>query len=378
MSEPLHILFGGGGTGGHLFPGLAVAEELARQSAVRIIFCGPGQPRERAEVARAGYQYLQVPAAPLLPSPIGLLRALYFNGVGYRAARRAIRCGQPDLVVGLGGYASVPLGLAAARLGVPLVLLEQNVIPGRANRMLGRWADTVCVTFPASIERFATGPRLVSTGNPIRRDILQQAASSRREPVPGWARPPELLILGGSQGARSLNRAIVEALPRIEPCLGGWHITHQTGPADVEWLQHAYAAAGLSAEVTSFIRDMAAAYSRASLAVSRAGATTLSELAVMGVPAILLPYPHAAANHQWHNARVFEREGAASVVEDHPEPSRTAAELAASLLSLLKLAQLRAIMSRAMLGLARPCATPAVASEILSLATSGRVVRQSA
>lgn len=378
MNEPIRILFAGGGTGGHLFPGLAVADELQRRApGARIAFCGTGRDWEREQVRRSGYKYHPLPAAPLTKSPWGLLRALVSNGMGYRVARRTVYTWRPDLVVGLGGYSSVPLGLAAARQGIPLIVLEQNVIPGRANQLLARWARSVCVTFESTAKHLPPAAHVVCTGNPVRASIVERAGT-RAAAGPADPVRPTLIILGGSQGAGSLNRCVTDSLPRVAPLLQGWSIVHQTGTRDAAWVREAYAAANLPADVTSFIDDVAELYGRARLAICRAGATTLAELAVAGVPAILLPYPRATADHQWHNAQEFGRAGAAVVVADRPEAGRSAAGLTAALQPLLKVPELRTEMHLAMLQLARPGAAAAVASEILGVLEVGRTARQSA
>ncbi len=375
----MHIMFAGGGTGGHLFPGLAVAEAVARREpAARISFCGTGKEWERTQVAAAGYDYHSLPAAPLVASPLGVLRAIYSNGVGYRAARRIIESALPDVVVGLGGYSSLPLGLAAARLGVPLVLLEQNLIPGRANRWLARWAATVCVSFDESAEQFSVRPRIVATGNPVRAAIIDASAERANAASQFRDTSPLLVILGGSQGAHSINQHVVESLGRVAGYLADWQIIHQTGAKDADWVRAAYAAVGLNCDVRPFISDMADVYRRATLAVARAGATTLAELAVAGVPAILLPFPFAAANHQWHNAQAFGRAGSAIVVDDRPEPGRSATALVSGLMPLLRLPELRREMRLSMLKIAQPSAASAIVDEIHAVAANSRLARQSA
>ncbi len=365
----MHIVFAGGGTGGHLFPGLAVAQEIrAACAAARITFCGPGREWEVAPVRAAGYQYCRVAAAPLRASPLGLFRAICSNGLGYRRARGMLRADPPDIVVGLGGYSSVPLGLAAAQSGIPLLLIEPNFVPGRANALLARWASTVCLAFPEAAEQFPVAAHCVTTGNPVRRAIIERAEA--RGTTQDKTARRLLLVLGGSQGAQTLNHAFLEALPKTAASLVGWQIVHQTGSADRDWVREAYAEADMRATVEPFLYDMAELYSRANLAVTRGGATTLAELAVAGVPAVVLPYPRATAKHQWRNAQAFDRAGAAVVVEDRPEPGRTAANLAASLLPMVKLPALRREMSRAMRALGRPDASAAVAHEVLDTVMS--------
>jgi UDP-N-acetylglucosamine--N-acetylmuramyl-(pentapeptide) pyrophosphoryl-undecaprenol N-acetylglucosamine transferase len=379
MTKPLHIMFAGGGTGGHLFPGLAVAREVARRLPdLRITFCGTGKDWECNRVAEAGLEYRVLPAAPLVASPMALLRALYSNGVGYRAACRLIVSDPPTVVVGLGGYSSVPLAVAAARQGVPLVLLEQNVIPGRANRWLARWAATVCVSFEDAVDQLSMRPQIVVTGNPVRAEIIEASAARAEHANQSRDADPLLVVLGGSQGAHSINRFVTESLSKLTDFLADWQIVHQTGAKDVAWVRAAYDAHRLRAEVVPFISDMADVYRRATLAVARAGATTLAEMAIAGVPAILLPYPFATANHQWHNAQAFGRAGAAIVVDDRPEPGRTTAALVSALAPLLRLPELRREMRLAMLKLARPDAVEAVVTAILTTTGTDQLARQSA
>jgi UDP-N-acetylglucosamine--N-acetylmuramyl-(pentapeptide) pyrophosphoryl-undecaprenol N-acetylglucosamine transferase len=269
------------------------------------------------------------------------------------------------------------LGLAAARLDIPLVLLEQNVIPGRANQLLSRWAALVCVAFDVTGEHLAAQARTVSTGNPLRGSIERAAAQVARATLTRDARPT-LLVLGGSRGAHNINLYMTAALAKVAPALGPWQVIHQTGTRDLDEVRAAYSEASIAADVHAFIEDMAAVYSCASVAICRAGATTLAELAVMGIPAILIPYPLAAANHQWHNAQAFARRGAAVVVEDRPEPGRSVASLVASLLPLVKIDELRSEMRRAMQGSGRLGASALVASEILELVGARGYVRRSA
>lgn len=379
IEKQFQIMFTGGGTGGHLFPGLAVAREVSRRlPESRVTFCGTGKDWECKQVAQAGFEYRTMPAAPLVGSPMGLLRALYSNGVGYRAARRLILNDPPTVVVGLGGYSSVPLAVAAARQGVPLVLLEQNVIPGRANRWLARWAVTVCVSFEDAADQLSMWPRIALTGNPVRMEIIEASAARAEQAIQSRDADPLLVVLGGSQGAHSINHFVTESLQKLTGFLADWQIVHQTGAKDLDWVRAAYETHHVRAEVVPFISDMADVYRRATLAVARAGATTLAELAIAGVPAILLPYPFATANHQWHNAQAFGRAGAAIVVDDRPEPGRTTGALVSAVGPLLRLPELRREMRLSMLRLARPDAVEAVVSVILSAIGAGQAARQSA
>src|SRR5262245_14550287 len=368
MSEPLRILFAGGGTGGHLFPGIAVAEALVdRAPGCGVSFCGTGRDWERTTVARNGYDYQGVRAAPLVASPVGLLRALYSNGVGYRSALRWVRSVRPDVVVGLGGYASLPVCIAAIRQNSTLVLLEQNVVPGRANRLLARWAAAVCTMFAESEEYFSSRASIMHTGNPVRGSIVARAAGRAYEATQFPDAHPVLVVLGGSQGAQGVNQIVIDMLPSLAPHLADWEVIHQTGSRDVAMVRAAYDSRRIRCTVVPFIEDIASVYSRATLAIARAGATTLAELAVSGIPSVLLPYPHATSNHQWHNAQAFGRAGAAIVLEQRQGSGRWITPPVSPVVQLLRVPELRREMRLAMLQLGRPGASASVAAHILKL-----------
>lgn len=379
MSNRPHILFAAGGTGGHVFPALAIADELAGQMpGCRIAFGGTGRDWERAVVTRSGYEYRALPAVPMAGSPMRLVKALVSNGAAYRAAARWIQSERPDAVVALGGYACVPLGLAAARIGIPLILAEQNLIPGRATRLLARWASAVCITFRESASYLCTRPRIVHTGNPVRDSIVTRVANRARQANQFADSSPLLVVLGGSQGAHSLNQFVTGLLPSISSHLADWEVIHQTGERDAGWVRDAYHTHQLRCTVTPFIDDIAPIYARATLAIARAGATTLAELAVAGVPAILLPYPYAAANHQWHNAQSYGRVGAAIVIEDRPDRAVSDHPPVSSIVPLFRVPELRREMRLAMLQLGRPDAAAAVVQEIAATLSRANPAKRSA
>lgn len=304
-----------GGTGGHVFPALAVAAELrARGCAVH--WLGTRRGIEARLVPAQGYplEFLQVRGlrgkrwGARLRGLAGLLAA----GVEALAVLRRIR---PQVAVGFGGYAAGPGAIAARLRGVPLVIHEQNAIPGTTNRLLRRLAVRVLCGFPAAL------PGALHTGNPLRAEIAALAGRDA-PPRPG---PPHLLVLGGSLGARALNRALPAALALL-PAAQRPLVRHQCGAEHLDEARAAYRAAGVEAEVLAFIDDMAAAYRWADFAVCRAGALTVAELAAAGLPAVLVPYPHAIDDHQYHNARWLEQGGAALVLrESELDPQRLAA-----------------------------------------------------
>lgn len=354
--------FAGGGTGGHLFPGLAVATEIrVREPDARIVFIGSERSLEQDLVTRHGFEHLGLPSEPLTRLWRNPLAFLCGNWRAYRAAKRLIRKERPTAVVGLGGFASAPIVLAAHRFGVPPLLLEQNSIPGRSTRWLSRWANAVCLSYPASAAYFTPRVKTRLTGNPVRTQIVELATrfDAPKEDALG-GHPPTLLVLGGSQGAQPLNEALLWLLEREPQLLTGWRIVHQTGTAQHSVIQHRYQELGIEAEVVAFIQDITERYRAATLVVSRAGATTLAELACAGLPAVLVPYPLAADNHQWHNARTFEIAGAASIVLQGATAEATGQVLLDGLRPPLAKPELLQSMSQAMRGLAHPRATDSV------------------
>lgn len=343
-------MIAGGGTGGHLFPGIAVAEALRRRDpAAPVVFVGSARGIESRVVPHVGFPLETLPIAPLrgrgsrdqLAALAALVRSV-------PRARALIRTFAPDAIVGLGGYASAPTVVAGRMTGTPIVLLEQNARAGLTTRLLARLADRVCVSFADSAAQFPTAKAVV-TGNPVRWSV--PVAAPGGDAHAGLT----LLVFGGSAGARTLN----EAGPGLRAALAdvsGVRLIHQTGAEAEITVRAAYAAAGLDAEVHAFIIDMAAAYAAADLVICRAGATTLAELAAVGKPAILVPYPYAADDHQRANAESLVRAGAARMVLD---ADATAERLAAEVRALAVPA-VRTEMAACMRSLARPDAAEQV------------------
>ena len=358
------VVFSGGGTGGHLFPGLAVAARLARlDPTLRITFAGSGRELERRLVTKAGYRYLAIDCRPFRLRPDRLVSFMTAHVRGVGQARAWLAAERPDVVVGLGGFASVPLAHAAVKVGIPLVLLEQNAVPGRANRWLVPHASLVCLAFDEARRGLPrTAGRVLLTGNPIREGFDQDIPPHQRRKCGG---DRLLIVLGGSGGSRQLNSAVPPIVALAGHALAGWRIVHQAGSADAEMVAQRYRGLGIDVEVTSFIDDMPETLSGANLVISRGGGTTLAELAAAGVPAIVCPLASAAHDHQRRNAEAFERRAACQVWQ--PERLDAAGEqgvLAESLSELLTDAARRAAMSRAMRSLAHPLAADRVAEHV--------------
>lgn len=306
----MRLLLAGGGTGGHLFPAVALAERLrGEEPDAEVLFVGTERGLENRLLPELGWPLRTIPMSGWAGLGLGArIKALAGLVKSLAQSRRILGEFQPDVVIGVGGYASVPVLLAAKLSGVPYLIHEQNAWPGLANRLLGRWARRVCVSFSEAGKAFRQAP-VVLTGNPVR------AAMENCPPLTGAQ--SALLVFGGSHGARTINRTMVAALPQLEHWRGRLHIVHQTGTHEVETVREGYrAAAWADVEVVPFITDMASAYARSTLVVCRAGATTLAELTACGRPAVLIPYPSAANNHQAVNAAALASKGAAIMIEE--------------------------------------------------------------
>lgn len=352
MGRNRDIVIAGGGTGGHLFPALAVADELRRRHpGRRIRFIGAENGIETRLVPQAGYELTTLPLAGLKGAgPLGRLRA------GAAAAVAVVRCvgaflgRRPALVIGVGGYASGPAVLAAWIVRVETLLMEQNHFPGATNRWLAPRASAVCVPSEAAKARLH-GIGIV-TGNPIRTEFAAIG------PAPGGPRL-SLLVFGGSRGARSINRATVDALPRLAAMTPPPRVVHQTGADAHDDVAHAYEPhRALDPEVRPFFDDMPKRLAAADLVVCRAGATTLAELAAAGRPAILVPFPHAADDHQRMNAEAVRDAGAAVMI---PDAALDGARLAAEIESLASDPARRDRMAAAGKSLAKPDAARRIA-----------------
>jgi UDP-N-acetylglucosamine--N-acetylmuramyl-(pentapeptide) pyrophosphoryl-undecaprenol N-acetylglucosamine transferase len=356
---PRAVVLAGGGTGGHIFPALALAAAIRRlDPETRVSFMGTARGLETRLVPAAGVELDLVPAAQiagrnLLRKAQGALVLLR----GILQARALLRRRGAELVIGVGGYASVP-AVAAAVLGrIPVALLEPNARPGRANRALARFARAIFVQFEDARAAFPGG-RVEPLGYPVR--------EIPKRPDPPAGGRTRLLVIGGSQGAHSLNQAFAALLAQLDP--EGLAIAHQTGAADLEAVRGAYASAGIDAEVAAFFDDVPERLARADLVIARAGAATVAELCAAGVASILVPYPHAADDHQLANARELERSGACVLVEDR----ELGARLGPALRALLADPAARARLAQAAAARGRPAAAEAIWKRCRELAGGRR------
>lgn len=357
--RPLNVAIAGGGTGGHLFPGIAVAGEfVARNLHSRILFVGAGRPFEKDALARAGFPQQTIAIEGIKGRGLwaGARAALKIPAALWRAAGILAEV-QADLVVGVGGYAAGPVGLAAWLKGIPMVLCEQNSVPGITNRMLLPIAQRIYVSFENTKGRIDAAKQRF-TGNPVRQQILAAAL-----PAAQAQGPFTILVVGGSQGAHAINLAFIEALPHLQR-REKLRIVHQTGEADQAQMAAAYAQAGVEAEVKAFFHDMASRYGRADLVVCRAGATTVAELTALGKAALFIPYPFAADNHQETNARALVERGAARMVL---QKDLSGAALARHLDELAGSASLLADMASRAKTLGKPDAARAIVDDCYQL-----------
>jgi UDP-N-acetylglucosamine--N-acetylmuramyl-(pentapeptide) pyrophosphoryl-undecaprenol N-acetylglucosamine transferase len=321
-------MIAGGGTGGHIFPGLALADAfVAGEKDVEVVFVGAERGLEKRLVPEAGYRLITLPVAGVMGMGLvtGFTRALGLLGAVFKALGILGR-EKPDLVVGVGGYASVPAVLAAALRGVPRSILEQNVMPGRANRILARFVQRIYQGFASRHEHFAADKTVVA-GNPIRSSAKLPTGEVKQ------AGGTTLLVMGGSQGARQINQLCMDVLPALMKKNPDLKVLHQTGSAHVESVRQGYEDAGVRAEVVSFIERMGQVYARTDLCLSRAGAMAVSELAAAGIPALLIPFPESAGGHQKDNAMWLKERGGAVVFN---AVDVSAEELESELAALLK------------------------------------------
>ncbi len=368
----MRLLIAGGGTGGHLFPGLALGEEVkTRHPRNDVLFVGSARGIEAREVPKAGYPLEIIDVGPLKRMGLkGFIRGLFRIPIALWQSRKILKRFDPDVVVGVGGYSSGPVVLMAWLLRIPTAVQEQNALPGFTNKLLGRIVKAVFIAFEEARAKFPVGKTHL-LGNPIRRAFLDNYLHTK---VP--EERLSIFVTGGSQGAHVLNLRVAEAMEILAPHIGHkLRLLHQTGVKDQPAIAARYEKLrpwGLEAEAVAFIDDMPRAYAGADLLVCRAGATTIAELTVCKKPAILVPFPFAADDHQTVNARALVDAGAAILFQ---EKDLTSDRLAGELRSLEHDRSRLSKMSRASGVLGRPEAAREIADVCVSLC-SGRLVRE--
>ncbi|MCK9294904.1 MAG: undecaprenyldiphospho-muramoylpentapeptide beta-N-acetylglucosaminyltransferase [Desulfobulbaceae bacterium] len=350
------MIVSGGGTGGHLFPGIAVAEAfLDRYPGSRVLFVGTGRQTDARVLANRKFETATISSQGLKGKSLAQrLAALLQLPLSTLSALRLLRKFRPQLVLGVGGYVTGPVLVAAKMLGIATCIHEQNSVPGMANRKLGRLVDRIFLSIPGSERYFAPG-KWVMTGNPLRRE-LTAAAEEKREKKTELT----LLVLGGSLGAHRVNTLMVGAMAILQNSAAQLRVIHQTGRDDEQMVAGRYKELGLRAEVAAFFTDMAGLYRRADLVVSRAGATTLAEITAFGLPMMLIPYPFAADDHQRKNGEYLVQGGAALMFT---QEELTEQRLAGEISALLADEQRRRQMGQAARELARPEATAEIVKQ---------------
>jgi UDP-N-acetylglucosamine--N-acetylmuramyl-(pentapeptide) pyrophosphoryl-undecaprenol N-acetylglucosamine transferase len=354
------MLIAGGGTGGHVFPGIALAEEVVtRHPANDVVFVGTARGLEATIVPQAGFPIELIDVKGLKGKGLlGTLKNLVLLPLAFVQSVAILRKWRPDVVVGVGGYASGPVVLVAWLMRIPTAVQEQNAIAGFTNRVLGRLVQAAFTAFPEAVRQFPRR-KVFQLGNPIRRTLME----NYMRPGSRHAQP-RLLVFGGSQGAHALNMRVLEALPHLADLRGRLHVTHQTGAKDRDYVETGYRACGYVPDVREFISDMSAAYAEADLVVCRAGATTLAELTVCKKPSILVPFPAAADNHQVRNALSLVSAGAAVMIE---ERDLTGEVLAREIRAILSSPERLDAMARAAGRLGSPQAAKEIADVCIDL-----------
>lgn len=367
----MRAILAGGGTGGHVIPALAIAEELKEQHGAEVLFVGTSRGIENRLVPAAGYKLRLVEIGALKKVSLATrLKTIVDLPRAVGRAKGILSEFRPDVVVGVGGYASGPAMIAAVMSDIPTIAFEPNVVPGFANKMVGVMVTAAAVQFSETCKYFR---RCQVTGVPVRQEFFRVGAeASKKSPTAscGLNCPATLLVFGGSQGAHAINQRVIEGLPKLQDQVPNLQIIHQLGEVDYEAAQAAYLHAGLSAELSPFITNMAEAFRRSDLLVCRSGASTIAEITAAGKPSILVPFPHAADDHQTRNAEALVRAGAAVMIR---ERELNTEGLLRTILGLLGDRTKLSKMGQAARALAHPGAATEIAAMAARLAAAGQV-----
>ena len=354
----MRAILAGGGTGGHVIPALAIARELKARYQAEVLFIGTSRGIENKLVPGAGFELKLIEVGALKNVSLATrVKTLFALPRAISAAKKMLREFKPEVVIGVGGYASGPAMIAAQRLGIPTLAFEPNLVPGLANKVVARKVKGAAVHFAETAKYFANAK---VTGVPVRPEFFAIP------PRPAGA-APSLLVFGGSQGAAAINFAVIGALPLLRSAIPNIKIVHQTGERELAPTQAGYEQAGIAAEVSAFITDMPGAFGNADLIVCRSGASTVAEITAAGKPAIFIPFPRAADDHQTRNAQALEKAGAALLI---PQSQLTSDLLAAKIVALLQDHTRLAKMSAAAKQLAHPDAGREIAEMAAAIAES--------
>jgi len=363
----MRVLVSGGGTAGHIYPALSVARVLAGDEHEDVVFVGAPHSLEERLATEAGFEFIPVRVSGWdRARPVSLLTGGFTTLASVSRCVRLLRRERADVVIGFGGYVSLPLGLAAALTRIPLVLHEQNAVPGVANRMLARWARSVCLTYDSSAATLRTSGSTIVTGNPVREAVLEADGARGRDAFGIAPGDLVLLVFGGSRGARHLNEALINLYPRLRE-LGHLQVVQIAGPKEAATVRAGLARISGDApvwwKIEEYVDGMGDLLAAADLVVCRSGATTLAELSAIGRASVLVPYPYATDDHQTRNAEPFIEVDAAEVVADS---GLDGSEFGRIVISLLEDPQRRAIMAAVARTLGRRDAARAVAEVALA------------
>jgi UDP-N-acetylglucosamine--N-acetylmuramyl-(pentapeptide) pyrophosphoryl-undecaprenol N-acetylglucosamine transferase len=367
----MRVVIAGGGTGGHVFPGIAVAKELKKTfKEAEIVFIGTAEGIEARVVPREGFDIRFIRSEGIARHDIyKATRAIFKIPFSMKESYMILKDFKPDVVLGVGGYCSGPVLLNAFFMRIPTIIHEQNTVPGFTNRLLGRFANIVAVTFLESMDFFPKGKTYL-TGNPVRDEILR---GDRDKGYKAFSLDKELFtifVFGGSAGASKINRALSEALVYMEDLKDKIQFLHQTGERDFDYVRDFYQARGFKGTIIPFTYNMADAYAVADLVISRAGATTIAEITTCGKAAILIPYPFAAGDHQEANARKLWDLGAAQVIHDRELNGKTLSDM---IKYLIEEPDVIGEMERVSRSLGRPDATKKVVELMTGLVKHKRL-----
>ncbi|HEX4343899.1 MAG TPA: undecaprenyldiphospho-muramoylpentapeptide beta-N-acetylglucosaminyltransferase [Verrucomicrobiae bacterium] len=370
-AEPIHIAIACGGTGGHLFPGLAVGEELQKHGCRISLLISPKDVDQQAVKNVRDMKIVTLPGVGLQGrNYLAFLRGCYRS---YRAAKKVFKANPPQAVLAMGGFTSAPPVMAGRSLGAKTFLHESNTIPGKANRWLARFVDVAFVGFEQTTSRLGARKTVVS-GTPVRPQFLMRASARCRAAFGLDTERPVVLVMGGSQGASGINDMVLSALPLLVKHVPQWQWLHLSGANDAEKVKAAYAAAGVKAVVHPFLSEMELAMGAATISVSRAGASSLAEIAAMRLPSLLVPYPTAADDHQLYNARAFVDDGAALLLE---QKDATPEKVCDALIKLVEDSTARATMQAALARGHAPKAAEQIAGTILEVVARSEAKKSS-
>lgn len=367
MPASPHILFAGGGAPSQLHAGLSIAQQLEHKIPdTAITFSGPGSAEARHQVVAAGYEYLTIPARPAPSGPLQALRFVTDNLAGYCSARWMLRERKVSLVVGLGGYGSLPMVKAAACRGTPIVLLEEDVVPGKTVRWLGQRSATVCVAFEQTKPHLPVQTEVHYAGSPVHAGFEQLFHSRRCGSASHEVGQTKkrLVVLGGAQGSTALNMVVPGALRQLGPVLDDWQIIHQTGEGQLQETERRYQKSKVDALAVTYIDELAAVLFDSDLVICRSGGTTLAELALAGVPSLLVPRDEGTGGSQLANAKVYCAAGASRMVEEESQIGLFQSALTRELKQLMTCEHLRKQMRAKLVELARPHASADIATTI--------------